>query len=191
MSALIFSRSYFGERTAGYALYPHRPWFWGGWSWQFIWSDRAAYKTTEEILRTALPYTHFSEYVHTNLWGRCTLDHFEEWWHHYWRRRLQRVEEEGHHMQLSCTEETSAPANPQRTITQTAASAGGTLLTHGKLSWYYLCCLDPPQGFTLSSFIFPQCSFSLNLLSLLSTNCQRMNMFLKNVLVILFILIFF
>lgn len=116
---------------------------------------------------------------------RCTLDHFEEWWHRYWRRRLLRVEEEGHHTQLSCTEETSAPANPQRTITQTAASAGGTLLTHRKLSWYYLCCLDPPQGFPLSSFIFPQCSFSLNLLSLLSTNCQRMNMFLKNVLVIL------
>ncbi len=63
-SALIFSRSYFRGRTAGYALHPHRPsWFWGGSSWQFIWSYRAAYKTTEEILRTALPYTHFSEYV--------------------------------------------------------------------------------------------------------------------------------
>lgn len=87
-------------------------------------------------------------------------------------RRLQWVKGEGHHMQPSCTKKkkkSSASENLQRTITQTAASAGGTLLTHRKLSWYYLCCLDLPQGFPLSSFIFPQCSFSLNVPSILPT----------------------
>lgn len=98
------------------------------------------------------------------------------------------MERKGQRTQLSRTEETTASANLQRTITQTAASAGGTLLTHGKLSRYYLCCLDLPLGFPRSSFIFPQCSFSPTLLlSALSTNCQRMNTFWENVLVIFWI----
>lgn len=127
------------------------------------------------ILRTALSYTHFSKSVCTVLYvrtcevGRCTLDHLAS----LSEKKVAVGERRGAPQAAQLHKKKSqASANLQRTITQTAASAGGTLLTHRKLSWYYLCCLDLPQGFPLSSFIFPQSSFSLNLPNILPTKGQ-------------------